>query len=51
MRNLLRSLPEPALSAVEGVEMTAKEIGYGNKLHALEKGKEFCSVSLFCFDF
>jgi hypothetical protein len=35
--NLLRSLPEPALSAVKGVEMTAKETGYRKKLNALKK--------------
>jgi hypothetical protein len=35
MRNLLISLPEPALSAAEGVEMTAKQIGYRKKLNAL----------------
>ena len=37
MRNLLRSLPEPVLSAVEGIEMTAKETGYRKKLNALKK--------------
>jgi hypothetical protein len=35
MRNLLRSLPAPALSAAEGVEMTVKDKGYKKKLNAL----------------